>query len=433
MFSDSLVGAKNGMRHILLSKNGGDRATAYVMSNKVVPLSEEYLCTWIDSQRQNQWATVNASRGTVQQRGVLGTPCVDNHCGAALVLAQDSVHAITGGHHSSFQHYRMHKSQPGRWEHVATVDVEGTYPSVSADSQGRIHLAFRTPGTKWSLDYCRFQDDHWTPSQPLVVADKPGYIYWTNGLTVDIEDMLHIVFGNTRVKENGSLFYGASHIVSGDGGKTWSDENGLALRLPTSASAIPLIIDESCSHRVQSLSDQQEHSQPGPRNLNYQQIILSNPVVDPGGVVHVVLHNGLTGTADLMSRSAMGNWTAASLTAAATNADPNSRMHVQSSLSLRPDGRLRAALMIEQTKECVWGPLGTSIVFVETGEDGTPQASVRCTPTDPSCAYWLPAQPHYGATVPERVPPLLYTKGVNAGGFGNNNNFVETEVFLCQA
>ncbi len=420
------------MKHILLSTAGGDRATAYTMSNKLIPWSSGYLVTWIDNQRQNQWAIVDLAKSGVSQSGPLGSPCVDNHCGAALTVAQDSIHAITGGHHSPFQHYRMHRSKPGGWEHVATVNVKGTYPSLSADSQGGIHLAFRTLDTKWTLDHCRFEDNHWTTAQPLVTADKPGYIYWTNGLTIDAEDNLHLVFGNTRMKEDGALLYGASHIVSDDNGQTWRDETGHDLSPPAQASTIPLIIDENCSDRIQSLSDQQKHSQPGPGNVNYQQIILSNPVIDSNAAVHVVLHNGLTGTADLMSRSPMGDWTAAPLMAAATNGDPTSRIHVQSSLTPLPDGRLRAALMIEQTEECVWGAPGTSIVSVETGEDGTPQPAVQVTPTHPDCAYWLPAQPHYGAAVPERVPALLYTKGVNAGGFGNNNNLVETEVFLCQ-
>ncbi len=424
------VGVHESMKHILLSANGGDRATAYAMSNKLVALPEGYLVTWIDSQRQNQWAIVDPVTGQISQRGPLGSPCVDNHCGAALVRVQDHVHAITGGHHSSFQHYRMNVSQPGRWQPIATINVEGTYPSLASDSQGRVHLTFRTPGTRWSLAYCQFQDAGWTASRPLLVAHKPGYTYWTNGLAVGTDDTLHLVFGNTRVKMDGALLYGASHVVSYDGGDTWRDSNDRVLSPPTSVMDVPLIHDERCSDRIQPLLDQQAQDQPGPRNVNYHQLVLSNPVVDPNGVVHVVLHNGLTGTADLMSRFTMGRWTAEPLTTAATTGDSNSRIHVQSSLSLLKDGRLRAALMIEQTEECVWGPPGTGIVLVEGG-GGLPLATVRVTPTDPDCAYWLPALPHHEATVPERVLPLLYTKGVNAGGFGNNKNVVETEVFLC--
>ncbi len=420
------------MKHILISANGGDRATAYTMSNKIVLLPEGYLVTWIDDQRQNQWAIVDLANGSVLQSGPLGGPCIDNHCGAALVLADDHVHAITGGHHSPFQHYRMVLSRPGEWQQISTVNVKGTYPSIAADSRGRIHLSFRSPGDRFSLDYCRFQDGFWTPPRRLVIADKPGYIYWTNGLAVGPNDALHLVFGNTRVREDQSLLYGASHIVSRDAGETWCDDNGDVLPQSSSVLAIPLMMDENRSERVQSLTEQREHDQPGPRNLGYQQIILSNPVVAPSGVVHVVLHNGLTGTADLMSRYGSGTWTATSLTSAATHGDPIRRIHVQSSLCILPNGRPRVALMVEPTPECVWGAPGTSIVLAELREDGTCSRSVQVTPSDPEYATWLPSQPHQVVASRGCMPPLLYTKGVNAGGFANNKNTVKTEVFFCE-
>jgi hypothetical protein len=99
-------------------------------------------------------------------------------------------------------------SRPGEWQQISTVNVKGTYPSIATDSRGRIHMSFRSPGDRWSLDYCRFQDGFWTPPQRLVVAEKPGYIYWTNGLAVGPNDALHLVFGNTRVREDESLLYG---------------------------------------------------------------------------------------------------------------------------------------------------------------------------------------------------------------------------------
>lgn len=419
------------MRNIVLSANGGDRATAYTMSNKLVLLPDGYLITWIDSQRQNQWMLIDQLTGQTRQRGSLGSACVDNHCGAALVAVGDHIHAITGGHHTPFEHYRTSLLQPGEWQHVATIDAKATYPSVAADSRGCIHLAFRSPGNRWSLDYCRFQDGGWTPSRSLVIADKPGYIYWTNGLAVGPDDKVHLLFGNTRVKPDGALLYGASHISSHDGGETWCGEKNRVLSLPASASDISLIVDEDCPDRIQSVSDQQEHNLPGPRNLNYQQIILSNPVVDPKGVLHAVLHNGLTGTADLMSYSTTGHWSAVPLTTAATQEDPKSRIHVQSSLCLTPDNHLRAALMVEPTEESVWGAPGTNITLVEVRADGTVVRSGQIAETDPGVAQWLPAQPHQSTTLPERVPPLLYTRGANAGGFGNNENSVETEVILC--
>ena len=97
------------MRAILLSNKGGDRATAYGMSGKVVSRQGQYLlCSWLDVARQNQWALVNAKRGEIVRRGTVGPPRRDNHCGAALCAAPDgTTHCIVGAHGGSFMHYCM--------------------------------------------------------------------------------------------------------------------------------------------------------------------------------------------------------------------------------------------------------------------------------------------------------------------------------------
>jgi hypothetical protein len=428
------------MRQIVLSKQGGDRATGYAMSNKIVSLPEGgRVVTWIDSARQNRWALVDRGNGEILRRGKLGRPGVDNHCGAALALGHGVVHAIVGGHHSPLAHYALAPATGGEWRQVATLNVKGTYPSLACDSRGCLHLAFRSrgtseaPGDRWTLDYCRFEGKGWTRAEPLVVADKPGYIYWTNGLAIGPENDLHLVLGNTRVLDEGALYLGASHIVSRDGGRTWEADDGTRLSLPAPAAELPLIVDDvgaRQAERVQSLADQQRTAQPGPRNYNYQQMLLSNPVIDDRGAVHVVLHNGLTGTAALMTRDDHG-WTARELTAVATGGNPAMRVHMQSSLSPGPDNRLYAALMIEPTEECVWGAPGTTVVRLKAKTDDGEIVTERVSDSDRTCARWLPALEHAQQAPLDHVPLLLYTKGINAGGFANNKNAVETDVVLC--
>lgn len=418
------------MRKIVLSKQGGDRATAYAMSNKIVSLAEGYLCTWIDSQRQNQWALVERNSGQILRSGPLGRPCVDNHCGAALVETRGVVHAIIGGHHSPAEHYLLESTTGDDWHHVASIDVNGTYPNVVCDSRGNLHLAFRSFGDRWTLDYCRFESDRWTRAETLVIAEKPGYIYWTNGLAVGPDDCIHLVLGNTRVLGDGGLYYGASHIISRDAGRTWGPPRGNVLSLPALATNVPLLMGDSSAERIQSLEDQHRYDEPGPRDLNYRQMLLSNPVVDEGGAVHVVLHNGLTGSADLLTCTGDG-LTARSLTTVATGGEEEKRVHMQSSLSLGPADQLHVALMIERTEECVWGPPGTYIVCVDVKTDGSEISMEQLVASDPTYAQWLPAFEHPNPSHLDHVPPLLYTKGVNAGGFSNNKNTVETEVYLC--
>src|SRR5690606_23879779 len=172
------------MKKTIISRSGGDRATAYAMSNKIVSLPGGYLCTWIGSRRLNRWALVGRADGAVLREGALGEPCLDNHCGAALAVADGAVHAVTGGHHSALRHYRMDLPAADGWREVAVIEAQGTYPSLVADSAGRLHLTYRSSGEPWTLDYRCFGLGAWTPARALVEAEKPGYVYWTNGLAV---------------------------------------------------------------------------------------------------------------------------------------------------------------------------------------------------------------------------------------------------------
>jgi len=421
------------MERTLLTSHGGDRATAYAMSNKIVRLPHGYLCTWIDCRRQNQCALVDADTGDVLQRAPLGKPCVDNHCGAALALAEGRVHAVTGGHHTPLEHYVLDASGDPAWRHVATIQAQATYPSVASDSAGGLHLAFRCRGRdRWTLNICRFDGATWTPPRPLVRAHKPGYVYWTNGLTSGPTGRLHLVFGNTRVLADGALYYGASHLYSDNVGHTWSSfKAGPIESTPAGAEAIPCLEDELSPARIQSSKHQRSFKQPGPQNFNYQQLVLSNPVVDDDGTPHVVVHNGLQGSADLWSHVG-GHWTARALTNALTRGDRQKRVHMQSSLSLDGRGRLHAALMIEPTRQCVWGPPGTYIVRVLAScASRVLKAEDVCLP-DKGSAQWLPALAHHAWAGGGSVLPLLYTRGRNAGGFGSNKNKLATEVWFVR-
>lgn len=419
------------MKKTILSRSGGDRATAYAMSNKIVSLPDGYLCTWIDSRRLNRWALVDRAHGAVLREGALGEPCLDNHCGAALAVVDGAVHAVTGGHHSALRHYRMELPAADGWREVAVIEATGTYPSLVADAAGRLHLTYRASGEPWTLDYRRFERGAWTAARALVEAEKPGYIYWTNGLATGPGGSVHLVFGNTRVMADGALLYGASHLVSADGGATWTTSAGEALALPAPVRSVPLINRDEDARRVQSLASQDANREQGPLNVNYQQILLSNPVVDPAGAVHVVVHNGLAGTADLLSCVA-GEWRARALTDIATRGDARWRVHLQSSLSADRGGRLHAALMLQPAGQGAWGERGTHPVRVVIEPETFVMTAETVAASDAACAQWLPAWEHAGGGCYPEAPALLFTRGENAGGYAQNENDVEAEVWLCR-
>ena len=154
-------GQNAAMRSILLSAKGGDRATGYMMSNKIARRKGLLVCTWIDSARVNQWALVDPQSGKILGGGPIGEPCVDNHSGAAIAAESDgTLHLLTGQHHGPFVHFRMPiDREPAAWEPVAdgkAIGIKSTYPSLVCDSQGTLHLAYRHRCLPhYFVDYCR--------------------------------------------------------------------------------------------------------------------------------------------------------------------------------------------------------------------------------------------------------------------------------------
>lgn len=65
-----------------LTTSGGDRATGYVMSNKIARRDGHLVCTWLDVERRNQWAVVDLACGEIVRTGTVGEP------------RQDKLHAV---------------------------------------------------------------------------------------------------------------------------------------------------------------------------------------------------------------------------------------------------------------------------------------------------------------------------------------------------
>jgi hypothetical protein len=414
---------------VCISQTAGDRATGYTMSTKMLRLPRGLLLTWIDSDRQNRWALVHPSTAKVEAEGVIGSPRADNHCGAALARTGNTVHAILGAHHDAFDHYSMDLNTDSDWRHVACLPDHATYPSVVAGSEGRLHLAYRCEAERFTLNTRRYDGKHWSAPYTLVTADKPGYIYWTNGIAKAPDGTLHLVFGNTRVLKNGDLQHSASHVCSTDEGTTWNNDGVGKVGEGISVRDLPLLTPEDDPDRVQTKAN--FCAEPGPGHSNYLQILLSNPVVDSTGRLHVVLHNGLNGTADLMTRFPGGEWSSRLLNPLLTGQAKGRRIHLQSSLGLGAGDELHIALMIrpDGVQDCHWGPNGTFTVRWILSDDGSTRMESTTLP-DAERASWLPALEHPVLSPLTNFPAMLYTNGLNAGGFSQNRNRIDTRLML---
>ncbi|MHC4406440.1 MAG: BNR-4 repeat-containing protein, partial [Planctomycetota bacterium] len=243
--------AEQAARSVLLSKKGGDRATAYVMSNKIARRGGLLLCTWLDVDRQNRWALVDPTDAKILREGTVGQPRKDNHCGAALATDPDgALHLLVGAHHGSFVHYRM-AADGDDWEPVEdgrAIGQAATYPSLVCDAHATLHLTYRyEPGGRDArLYYARRPTSRpWSEPRELVRCAVSEHSWLTGALKAGPEGRLHVVVSNTLpVPDVGpaARYYGASHLYSDDSGRSWRQfGDAESLKLPAPAAELKRI------------------------------------------------------------------------------------------------------------------------------------------------------------------------------------------------
>lgn len=429
--------ARPSDRDILLSKTGGDRATADVMSNKIARRQGLLVCTWLDVDRQNRWALVDPSRAEILREGTVGPPLKDNHCGAAVATDLDgTLHLLIGAHHGSFAHYRMTPKNDD-WEPVEdgrAVGQAATYPSLVCDSRGTLHLTYRCEpgGRNACLHYCRRpKEGIWCEPRTLVKSAVSEHSWLTNAIEVGPQGRLHVVLSNTLpVPDMGprARYYGASHICSDDSGHSWR-QLGRAepLALPTPATELRRIEGDGMDpERIE-----REYGGPsGPLNSYYHKILLSNVSVDDQGRPCVIVHNLLKGTAALYRYEASSAWVGNPLSDAVRAVLPGFGIRHCGQVSRHGDGTIEALLMAAPRPERAWGANGTELVRLLIRPDGSICGSEPLRSHDPEMPHWLPSIERWCWHAPIDKPALMYTRGINAGGYQHNRNRVNTEVWL---
>ena len=426
-----------GAQTVLVSKSGGDRGTAYVMSNKIVRRQGHAVCTWIDSDRQNRWAVVDPAEAKIVREGTVGDVQKDNHCGAAMTTDTDgTLHLMIGAHHGSFVHYRMppDKADWVPMEDRRSIGQAATYPSLVCDQEGILHLTYRCEpgGRNARVHYCRrARDGKWSEPRTLASCAVREHSWVTNSIEAGPRGRLHVVMSNTLpVPDVGpnARYYGASHLFSDDSGETWrqfGDAGPLALPAP-GAELKRIESDTMPSERIEA----KYGGAPGPLNSYYHKILLSNVAVDENDQPWVIVHNLLKGSAQLYHHKDSTGWTGIPLDQAVRSILPGFHILHCGQVSRHRDGAIEAVLMVAPESQRAWGTKGTELVRVLVGADGSIRRSELVCPIDPDMPHWLPSIERWCWHAPVDRPMLLYTRGVNAGGYQHNRNSVKTEVWL---
>jgi len=426
-------------RALRLATSGGDRATGYVMSNKIARRDGHLVWTWLDVERQNRWALVDLANGEIVRTGTVGERQQDNHCGVALATDTDgTLHALVGAHHGRFVHYRWPPDRDD-WEPVddgRAVGESGTYPSLVCDGGGMLHLVYRreTNGRDAHLVYCRRpRQGPWSGPRLLVRSAVREHSWLTNAIEVGPSGRLHAVFSNTLpVPSQGAdaRYYGASHVYSDDSGEIWRQfGNSAPLVLPADAGQLQRIEGPAmAAERIEA-----NYGGPrGPLNSYYHKMVLSNPVVDERGRPWTIVHNLLAGDAQLCRHEENGLWVGTPLGEPVCALLPGYQIRHCGQLSRHRDGTIEAVLMVSPAAETGWGANRTALVRLECDGAGRVirQSLVRAPESD--VPHWMPSLERWCSHAPLDRPALLYTRGLNAGGYSNNVNRVKTEVWVEQ-
>lgn len=422
---------ESSARRVVLSKAGGDRASAYAMVPKVARLGDALLATWLDVARVNQWALVDIQSGAVKHSGPIGPERRDNHCGAAVVAAPDgSAHLLIGGHHNPFIHYRGTRGPEGmRWELVAEeVGFGSTYPSLACAPDGSLHLAYRCRGLlgtpyPYHVMYARWTSEKgWSKPAPLVKVNVLEHTWTLHTLTVGADGAIHMVHVNTQQISKTDKYYGASHLFSSDDGRTWRQAGR------PEALATPVLASELT--RIEGAGFPESRVEPNakpplpcpPEGSYYNQMVLSNAVADDAGGLRVLLLNPYRGGAQL-ARLEKDAWTLTDLPA-----PPGSGSWYTHGGQLAWVGKkLRAVVTVGPQGSREWGANRTTLARLDFDDAGTVVKKELIRPPEAQRAVWLPSLDRGGSGA------LLYTCGIVAsrGLKGANNiNSVETEVVL---
>ncbi len=398
-----------------LSRHGSDRATAYITSNKIIRRGGQLCVGWLDAPPSpGTLATVqlglcDARTGELERTIPLGR-VYDNHCGPALAGdAHGRLHAILGAHHHPFL-YRWSDTpeDPASWSDPLALGPFDTYPSLTVDAEGTLHLVHRKMETRWELWYRRKPvDKGWEPWTVLARSPKPGYIHFYQSLSIGPGGALHLLvlfhYTDTGISKDSRGRF-VIHLTSEDGGHTWYHE-GARCVLPLEVGALRPIL----------------HTPQGGLSI-------SNHVVDAQNRTWFFAITPDRG--GLLLRQEEAGWEEVALPDAFRSLNFSSSR--ETSLTRSEDGVVHLVTGTHVGSEpALWHDPRHELYHLALPEAGGPGHVQQLTDTDPSAANWLPALEgwNWAGARPGDSPALAWTRGTT-GQRGNNVNAICTEVHL---
>ena len=233
-------------RTFTLSQNGSTRATLYAMSNKIVTIGDKTHIAWLDWLADTKVVTYDHATGEISEPVLVGSG-VDNHAGPAMCAdPQGYLYVVFGPHHGPFQFARS--ARPGdaaEWEKLPDFGYKATYPSLVCDAEDTLHITYRGGDVPCRVMYQRRPaGGEWTEPRELVSASvESGYTQFGNALTVAPDGSLHMAYHIYDVHPEAGK--AAGHMMSRDGGETWTLADGTPLELPVTRDQAELLVQRA--------------------------------------------------------------------------------------------------------------------------------------------------------------------------------------------
>lgn len=409
---------------LLISRCGSDRATAYNMSCKLIRSGQFLYTAWLDCPPTPGAASAirfgvcgvdGAGQAHLEVSFALGEGA-DNHCGPAM--ARDSsgrLHLVTGAHHGDFGYrWSDEPADPASWSAPEWLGPGSTYPSLVADEEDTLHLAYREKGDRWQLRYRRRPaGESWSPPRALVESPTPGYNHFMQSLSAVPGGPLHLTF-QFHHTDTGDIAdcrgRGAAHLESSDGGSTWHNGGDRLGDAPPTMAQLQLICRRETG------------------------VSISNHVVDDDGQPWLFSIDPESPSGLLWHRGRDG-WRALDLALAF-----GCEHYVKQSSTLSRDGAGNLHLVLPSRpdgRQVAWTDPGVELHHVVLAPDGALLSRAQITSTAGEAPNWLPSLETWNAVSHDSIGAdghwLLSTRGRNAGGIGGDNrNTVATEVWLRQ-
>lgn len=415
-----------------LSNQGSDRATAYNMSNKLIHHGNQLFAGWLDAPLASglpvraQLGIFDPETQTLSHLIKLGEG-IDNHCGPALALAPDGrMHAVVGAHHGPFIYrYADQPADPAAWSEPQLLGPADTYPSLTVDAAGTLHLAHREQDKFWQVWYRRkLAGRPWEAPRSLVVSPVAGYNHFMQSLSLGPDGSLHVLC-QYHYAESGRAIdctgRAILHLQSDDGGENWYNEGRRCDDLPLTIDRMQAVVHHPEGNLRIGNHVVDAHNQPW--------FYASTPDVPSGGLWH---------------RTAQG-WEAINLAETLStyfqrNALSQAKPHLghgrPSALTRSADGRLHLLLAANpQGDDVPWYDPSLELFYLGFDAHGQLQQFRQLSEPDTQRAQWIPALEKWDWTRPDASCVdgawFMFTAGQNAGGIGGNNrNAVNTRVYL---